>query len=88
MLNSDIYYCRVCGFRLQDPPWGDDGKSPSYDFCSCCGVEFGYGDASIIAIKTRREKWITSGANWDEPKLRPVNWNLEDQLQNVPKEYL
>jgi hypothetical protein len=73
---------------MQEPPWGDDGKSPGFEYCPCCGVEFGYGDATIIAIKNWREKWIISGANWDVPKLRSINWNLEDQLQNVPKEYL
>lgn len=20
-------------------PWGDDGKTPTYDICPCCGVE-------------------------------------------------
>ena len=33
-------FCPVCGYPLSDyNPWGDDGKTPTYDICPCCGVE-------------------------------------------------
>jgi hypothetical protein len=38
--------CRVCGLDQQSPPWGVDGKSPTYAICDCCGVEFGYEDST------------------------------------------
>ena len=34
-------YCRICGYRLGFEPWGDDEKTPTYEICPCCGVEFG-----------------------------------------------
>jgi len=51
-------FCRVCGYNNLEPPWGDDGKSPTYDYCPCCGVEFGYQDACIEGIKSYRKKWL------------------------------
>ena len=38
------FYCRICGYRLGFEPWGDDGKTPTYEICPCCGVEFGNED--------------------------------------------
>lgn len=38
-------FCHVCGYPLGDyNPWGDDGKTPTYDICPCCGVEWGNED--------------------------------------------
>ena len=34
--------CRVCGKVQDDPTWGEDGKTPTFDICDCCGVQFGY----------------------------------------------
>jgi hypothetical protein len=28
---NEIYFCRVCGLEQLDPPWGDDGKSETFD---------------------------------------------------------
>jgi hypothetical protein len=85
MRNSDdkIMRCRVCGLLQSEPPWGYDGKSPTYDFCSCCGVEFGYGDASPLGIRQWRQKWIAKGATWDAPELKPANWDLQEQLSHA-----
>lgn len=75
--------CRVCGLLQSEPPWGSDGKSPTYEYCPCCGVEFGYGDASSVAIQRWRDKWLANGAAWDEPKERPTNWDQAEQLSHV-----
>ena len=40
--NNEFYVCRVCGAEQPEAPWGDDGETPTYDICNCCGVEFGY----------------------------------------------
>jgi hypothetical protein len=48
------WLCLVCGLDyegLDDPPWGASGVDPSYSHCLCCGVEFGYGDASVNGIR-------------------------------------
>jgi hypothetical protein len=35
------YCCRICGLKQDFKPWGEDGKTPAFEICSCCGVEFG-----------------------------------------------
>ena len=85
MHNNDITMrCRVCGLLQSEPPWGPDGKCPTYDFCACCGVEFGYGDASLAGIRNWRQKWLAEGAKWDAPELKPANWDWQKQLSHVP----
>ncbi|CCB91991.1 putative uncharacterized protein [Waddlia chondrophila 2032/99] len=79
--------CRVCGLVLDDPPWGEDGATPSFDYCPCCGVEFGYQDCSTEAAKHYRKCWISEGANWAEKNEMPFNWSLEEQLKNIPNEF-
>lgn len=48
--------CRVCGLHIDDLPWGQDGNSPTYDICPCCGVEFGYEDYTAESARRYREK--------------------------------
>ncbi|MCO6509132.1 MAG: hypothetical protein J6578_10170 [Snodgrassella sp.] len=86
--NNELYTCRVCGLEQSEPQWGEDGKSPTYNICDCCGVEFGYEDITLISTKNYREKWIKSGAKWNCPKCKPIGWSLDMQLLNIPKNYL
>lgn len=79
--------CRVCGLFNEDPPWGDDGESPSYDICPCCGVEFGYEDYTVESTKKYRAKWISEGAMWFTPKEKPKDWDLVDQIKSIPVSY-
>lgn len=69
MPNTDGRFCRVCGYEPPDPPWGMDGNSPTFVFCSCCGVEWGYGDATPKAIMAHRARWLSEGALWYEPDM-------------------
>lgn len=75
--------CRVCGLVQSEPPWGSDGKSPTFNYCPCCGVEFGYGDATPVAIQKWRQKWIAGGAKWDAPNEKPAMWEWQEQLAHV-----
>jgi hypothetical protein len=85
---NKLKICRVCGLYSEEYfPWGEDGESPTYDFCFCCGVEFGYGDATLEGVKSWRKKWIESGAKWHDPEYKTENWSLEEQLKNIPEEY-
>lgn len=56
-------YCRICGYRLGFEPWGDDEKTPTYEICPCCGVEFGNEDCTMKSIKEYRKSWINLVAN-------------------------
>ena len=78
-----INNCRVCGLEQSNPPWGEDGKSPSYEFCACCGVEFGYQDCQLTSIRNYRDQWSAKGAKWESFNVKPKEWNLEKQLQQI-----
>lgn len=80
--------CRVCGFELPEPPWGEDGETPTWEICPCCGTEFGYEDCTVQAAKKRRAQWLASGANWFNEALKPSDWLLERQLADVPDHFL
>lgn len=89
MINkNESTFCRVCGLDQHENPWGEDNVSPTYGICDCCGTEFGYHDFTLKGIRRQREKWIASGAKWSEPKRMPSNWGLEEQMKNIPPEYL
>jgi hypothetical protein len=87
MPNDTSYYCRVCGLAQKEPPWGADGRTPSFNYCDCCGVEFGYQDATVHAAKAFRRKWLERGAPWSTPKSKPNYWNLDAQLKNIAEEF-
>lgn len=80
--------CRVCGLYNDDFPWGEDGSSPSYNICPCCGVEFGYEDYTVESVKRYRMIWIRNGAIWFIPKEKPQGWNLDIQLKKIPQQFL
>lgn len=70
----------MCGLAQAEPPWGADGKSPNFEICDCCGVEFGYEDALPAASEEFRARWLASGAQWFSPTERPGDWSLTRQL--------
>jgi len=80
-------HCRVCGHDQAYPPWGTDGKTPSHDICACCGTEFGYQDCTLKTVKERRRQWLARGRKWVKEKERPLNWDWEKQLENIPAFY-
>jgi hypothetical protein len=81
--NTDAHLCRICGLFHEDAPWGEDCNSPTFDICDCCGVEFGYEDATIEAADRFREIWIKNGAHWFNEKGKPEDWNLLNQLAKI-----
>ncbi len=81
-------FCRVCWLDLWYPIWWEDGDSPSYDICPCCGTEFWYQDCNMKSI--RRKRWIWFEENdwkWHDSKRRPAEWDKEKQLKQIPKEF-
>ncbi len=83
MMNKAKTYCTICGYDLHFYPWGKDGKTPSFDICPCCGVEFGHEDIDEDSIKEYRAEWITNGKRWFDKKKKPDNWDYEEQITNI-----
>jgi len=85
MHNNEINknLCRVCGLFHEDAPWGEDGRTPTFNICDCCGVEFGYEDATSKAATRFRELWLARGARWLKELKRPANWDLSAQLARI-----
>lgn len=75
--------CRVCGLQQEDFPWGKDGKTPTFDICNCCGVEFGYEDITVESTSRFRDAWLANGAHWFKPKNKPLDWNPSAQLAKI-----
>ena len=80
--------CRICGLFQEERPWGKDGQSPTYNICPCCGVEFGNEDYTIKSVQQYRKLWLEKRTVWFLVKEKPINWLLEEQLKNIPKEFV
>lgn len=87
MLSDVLMCCRVCGYEYDSPPWGSDGMTPIFEICPCCGVEYGYEDATLTGIKKYRHQWINDGCKWNDPDQRPSDWSYETQIINVPEQF-
>ena len=79
--------CWVCGLEQNNSPWGEDNSSPTFDICSCCGVEFGYEDITLVATRQYRNEWLGKGAVWFKQQAKPNDWSLEKQLTKIPPEF-
>lgn len=80
-------FCRACGHLADEPPWGAEGDAPTYDICECCGVEFGYGDTFLGAIRGHRSKWLEAGAKWSNPRISTDGLDPATRLLNVPAQF-
>lgn len=111
-MNNKLTICRVCGYDYKSYylkqgknidtkkndffPWGENGDSPSYDYCDCCGIEFGNQDDDLESVRKERTKWIENGMKWNRATNKnsilyqspPVDFNPRDQLKNVPEGWL
>ncbi|UXI67527.1 hypothetical protein [Tahibacter amnicola] len=83
-----VYPCRVCGLLHEQPLWGQDDKTPSWEVCVCCGYQVGYHDCSPVAARHFRETWIARGARWRFPERCPPDWQWQAQVKNIPEQFL
>ena len=79
--------CRVCGCNQGFEPWGEDGETPTFDICQCCGIQFGREDCSVLEVKEQRKRWLKNESKWFASKGKPEGWSLDDQLKGIPIEY-
>ena len=87
MVTNPGLHCRVCGLRYATPPWGDDGRTPTFEICDCCGVEFGYEDCLPVGAQRARAEWMSNGAPWFNPDARPPDWDRDAQMRSIPAEF-
>jgi len=85
--SPNTHECRVCGYYSEDFPWGEDGKNPSYQICPCCGVQFGKEDCTLESIKAYRATWKNNGGKWFMKNEKPADWDIEQQMKNIPNEF-
>jgi len=87
MRNDTDGCCRVCGYAPADPPWGVDGSTPSFEICPCCGVEFGYEDATPGGVRRYRELWLSTGGRWSDDSAPGDGLATAVRLQRVADEF-
>jgi hypothetical protein len=77
---SRYYACPVCQFpELISSPCSDRGLA-NFDICPCCGVEFGYDDASTTYAELRA-RWVAGGMKWwSQAQTPPDGWSPESQI--------
>ncbi|TGE06541.1 hypothetical protein [Hymenobacter fodinae] len=83
----EMWYCRVCGLDYDVSPWGEDGHTPDYTCCACCGAQFGIDDYNVVTAQLFRATWLTEGAPWFYANLKPSGWQLAAQLPQIPLAY-
>jgi hypothetical protein len=80
-MKKKYHICPVCGFEgLKESPYGQQ-NTPSYEICPCCGFEFGFDKQE--AFVEFRKHWIEKGSPWFMVKLKPKNWDLHKQMNNL-----
>lgn len=80
------YTCPICGYDgLDEPPYGMDSNTASYDICPCCCFEYGYSEDHevdlgyiVTPVEMReavfqlyRKKWIERGVVVGHPEYYP-----------------
>lgn len=76
--------CKICGWPL--PKYEPDPILFTVgDICVCCGSHFGLDDKILKHVRARRQRWLNAGAEWIISEEKPEDWNLEEQLANIPE---
>jgi len=84
-------FCRVCGYN-EERFW--ENGVPTSAICPCCGIESGIEDMGDLGtwkglrgIRNFRGYWVGNGSGWSSPTLRPKDWDLFEQMANIPPEW-
>jgi hypothetical protein len=80
-------FCPSCGADLSDScVWCKTENSN--DTCYCCGLGFDRQPSVLEAVRAARDRWLAHPEFWKEPGRKPDDWKIEDQMSNIPSEYL
>jgi hypothetical protein len=81
------HFCPSCGFDLSDSNvWYV--LLDTRVFCPCCGLKFGRVPPPIPEVREIRDRWLMHPEFWHVQKAKPEEWNIEGQMENIPKEYV
>ncbi|MEP2827982.1 hypothetical protein [Parvibaculum sp.] len=75
------HICPVCGYDGLAEPAYDAGGCSSFEICPCCGIEFGYQDATT-SHRVLRHRWVNQGMAWSHG-LPPAQWDPLKQLRDA-----
>jgi hypothetical protein len=82
--DMNSHTCSICGYpRLDLPARDPETGAPSFDICPSCGCEIGYDDVTQQEKERYRRNWVDQGAIWFQAELKPLEWDLRDQLNNI-----
>jgi|GEM_PF-1932010 len=87
-INNMEHICRVCGldYGPDNLTWWGDGDA-SFEICSCCGVEFGIQDTHLMGVRPYRLDWLKRDELWFEPSKKPEQWDVFEQMKNIPEKW-
>jgi hypothetical protein len=85
--NIEWHICRICGYQSDEPFWLITWW-PSFEICPCCWSESWYHDLQQSAIEKNRQRWLEEWYKWFDEKEKTKNWNLEEQMNKIPEQYL
>ncbi len=82
-------YCRICGYThgIEFPMWLSE-EEPSDNICSCCGAQTGYVDSLLDGVRSYRAAWMKNGCKWWNEEFKPANWNVFEQMKNIPEKWI
>jgi len=70
-------------FGTDDPPWGLDGRCPTYEYCPCCGVEWGYQDSLPASVERFRSEWVRRGGTWTDRTVPADVLTTNERLRHL-----
>lgn len=70
-------------FGTDDPPWGLDGRCPTYEYCPCCGVEWGYQDSLPASVERFRSEWVRRGGTWTDRTVPADGLTTNERLRRL-----
>jgi len=81
------HYCPSCGMDLSDSSaW--DTESIEYDHCPCCGLKFSRKPSLLGEVCEKRDRWLLHPDFWHNQKEKPDEWNIEKQMEHIPRDYM
>ena len=81
-------FCRVCGYDFGVVVWGESDETPMHGYiCPCCGAQVGLEDINYRGVQLYRTAWLENGAKWFQPRERPEDWDLFEQLKSIPDRF-